>query len=207
METGKTASSFRVDEAAAERYTEEHQSNRKAKSMEKGLIHIYCGDGKGKTTAAIGLAVRAAGAGKKVLIARFLKNDRSAELVSLKKIPGITVLPIEKEFGFIRKEDNPVRQEAARYYGTYFETAVRMAQQEGFDLLVLDEINAAVKLRIVEKDRLTEFLEKKPKSLEVVLTGRDPAPEICSMADYISEIKKIRHPFDEGIYARPGIEY
>jgi len=175
--------------------------------MEKGLIHIYCGDGKGKTTAAIGLAVRAAGAGKKVLIARFLKNDRSAELVSLKKIPGITVLPIEKEFGFIRKEDNPVRQEAARYYGAYFEMAVRVAQQEGFDLLVLDEINAAVKLKIVEKDRLTEFLEKKPKSLEVVLTGRDPAPEICSMADYISEIKKIRHPFDEGIYARPGIEY
>lgn len=177
------------------------------KNMEKGLIHIYCGDGKGKTTAAVGLAVRAAGAGKKVLIARFLKNNRSAELVSLEKIPGITVLPIEKEFGFIRKEDNPIRQEAAKYYGAYFENAVRKAQQEGFDLLVLDEINAAVKLKIVEKDRLTEFLEKKPESLEVVLTGRDPAPEICSMADYISEIKKIRHPFDEGIRARSGIEY
>ena len=177
------------------------------KRMEKGLIHIYCGDGKGKTTAAVGLAVRAAGAGKKVLIARFLKNNRSAELASLEKIPGITVLPIEKEFGFIRREDNPVRQEAAKYYSTYFETAVRKAEQEGFDLLVLDEINAAVKLRIVEKDRLEEFLEKRPESLEVVLTGRDPAPEICSLADYISEIKKIKHPFDEGIRARSGIEY
>ena len=175
--------------------------------MEKGLIHIYCGDGKGKTTAAVGLAVRAAGAGKKVLIARFLKNSRSAELISLAKIPGITVLPAEKEFGFIRSKDNPVRKEAAEYYGKYFETAVRMAQEEGFDLLVLDEINAAVSLEVEDIDRVSAFLENKPEILEVVLTGRDPAPVICQMADYISEIRKVRHPYDQGIRARSGIEY
>ena len=173
--------------------------------MERGLIHIYCGDGKGKTTAAIGLAVRAAGAGKKVLIARFLKNNRSAELQSLEKLPQITILPIEKEFGFIRTEDNPIRKQAAEYYSGYFEHAVKKA--EDYDLLILDEINAAVNLDIVDKGRLLEFLKHKPQNLEVVLTGRSPAEEVCELADYISEIRKVKHPFDQGITAREGIEY
>lgn len=172
-----------------------------------GLIHIYCGDGKGKTTAAIGLAVRAAGAGKKVLIARFLKNDRSAELNALKKIPEIVILPIEREFGFIRSMDNPVRTEAAHYYSEYFDKAVESAVQEKTDLLILDEIQAAVGFELIPPEKVTQFLKNKPEHLEVVLTGRNPKPEIAELADYISEIQKVRHPFDAGILAREGIEY
>lgn len=177
------------------------------KEMEKGLIHIYCGDGKGKTTAATGLAVRAAGAGRKVLIARFLKNNHSAELCSLEKLPGITLLPIQKEFGFIRSRENPVWKDAKEYYSAYYETAVEKAAKEQYDLLVMDEINAAVNLGIVEEEQVTEFLKNKPEKLEVVLTGRNPAPALVELADYVSEIVKRKHPFDRGIRAREGIEY
>ena len=175
--------------------------------MEKGLIHIYCGDGKGKTTAAIGLAVRAAGAGKSVLIARFLKNDRSAELKALAQISGITVLPVEREFGFIQTKDNPVRAEAAAYFTAFFEKAADLAVKDHYDMLILDEINVAVNYEMVPMDRLENFLLHKPTDQEVVLTGRDPKPEILQLADYVSEIRKIRHPFDQGIMAREGIEY
>ncbi|MBQ9032452.1 MAG: cob(I)yrinic acid a,c-diamide adenosyltransferase [Parasporobacterium sp.] len=175
--------------------------------MAKGLIHIYCGDGKGKTTAATGLAVRAAGTGRNVLIARFLKNEHSGELNALRKIGGIRILPIEKEFGFIRNKENPVWQQAADYYQAYFEEAVRLVLEDDWDLLVLDEINAAISLEILDVTRVVQFLKQKPEHLEVVLTGRNPAPEIAELADYISEIRKIRHPFDAGITAREGIEF
>lgn len=171
------------------------------------MIQIYCGDGKGKTTAATGLAVRAAGTGRKVLIARFLKNNRSGELTALACIPGITVMPLEKEFGFIRSQDHAVRQEASAYYTAYFDKTVQKALQEDYDLLVLDEINAAITYELVPLSKLTAFLSDVPDRLEVVLTGRDPKPEVEQMADYISEIRKVRHPFDRGIMAREGIEF
>lgn len=175
--------------------------------MKTGLIHIYCGDGKGKTTAASGLAVRAAGAGYRVLIARFLKNDRSSELASLALIPGIDILPTEKEFGFIFSKDNPVLKEAREYYTGYFERAVQKAAEEHYDMLVLDEINAAVTYGIVAKDRVIQFLTGKPEELEIVLTGRNPAEEIVALADYVSEIQCLKHPFKKGIRAREGIEF
>ena len=175
--------------------------------LKTGFIHIYCGDGKGKTTAAIGLAVRAAGAGYRVLIARFLKNDHSAELASLDLIPGIDVLPAEKEFGFIFSKDNPVLAEAREYYSGYFELAIQKAVEDHYDMLILDEINAAVTYGVVQKDRLTAFLTDKPQNLEVILTGRDPAEEVIALADYVSEIQCCAHPFEKGIRARKGIEY
>ena len=175
--------------------------------MKTGLIHIYCGDGKGKTTAATGLAVRAAGAGYRVLIARFLKNDRSAELASLARIPGIDILPAEKEFGFIFSKDNPVLEEARDYFSGYFELAVRKAAEEHYDMLILDEINAAVTYGIVEKDLLISFLTGKPAELEVILTGRNPAAEVAELADYISEIRCLKHPYSKGVRAREGIEF
>ena len=147
--------------------------------MKYGLIHIYCGDGKGKTTAATGLAVRAAGAGLRVLLARFLKTDQSAELASLALIPGIDILPIEREFGFIFSKDNPIRKEAQNYYTGYFELAVRKAGEEHYDMLILDEINAAITYEIVAKDRVVDFLTHKPQEMEVIMTGRNPADGLC----------------------------
>lgn len=173
----------------------------------RGLIHIYCGDGKGKTTAAAGLAVRAAGRGKKVVIARFLKTDDSGEVSVLKQIPGITVIPCTKTFGFYFRMTEEQKEEAAVYYSGLLEQAWQMAKEQEAGLLVLDEIMAACNYRLVDETRLLELLESKPDRLEVVLTGRNPSQALFDRADYVSEIVKRKHPFDQGIVAREGIEY
>ena len=171
----------------------------------KGLVHIYCGDGKGKTSAAIGLAVRAAGRGKKVLISRFLKTDDSGEVMILKEIPGITVLPCEKSFGFLFRMSEEQKKEAASYYQEQFEKTVKMAER--YDLLILDEMMASISGKMVPEERVLQFLQENPENLEVVLTGRNPSDRLKEEADYISEILAVRHPYEQGIPAREGIEY
>ena len=169
------------------------------------MVHIYCGDGKGKTSAAIGLAVRAAGRGKKVLISRFLKTDDSGEVMILKEIPGITVLPCEKSFGFLFRMSEEQKKEAASYYQEQFEKTVKMAER--YDLLILDEMMASISGKMVPEERVLQFLQEKPENLEVVLTGRNPSDRLKEEADYISEILAVRHPYEQGIPAREGIEY
>lgn len=173
----------------------------------KGCVHIYCGDGKGKTTAAVGLAVRAAGRGKKVVIARFLKTEDSGEVEVLRNIPGITVFPCEKTFGFYFQMTEDQKQEAARYYSELLERAWSMAAGSQADLLILDEIMAACTYHLVEEKCLCRFLDNRPGHLEVIMTGRNPSEELQARADYISEVKKGKHPFDHGMEAREGIEY
>ena len=176
----------------------------------KGLIHIYCGDGKGKSTAAAGLAVRAAGRGLKVLMVRFLKTDDSGEVPVLQGIPGITLVPCDKTFGFTFRMTPEEKKEAAAYYQQKFLDACRLAGQEGknqVDLLILDEIMAAVNTGMVSQEDVIRFLEEKPEHLEVVLTGRNPSEKLASLADYVSEIRAVKHPFTEGVSAREGIEF
>lgn len=173
--------------------------------MKQGLIHLYCGDGKGKTTAAVGLAVRAAGCGMQVLFARFLKNEHSGEIRILEGIPEIEVLHPEKSFGFFYTLSEEEKQEAKAVYGRLWEEIVRKAG-EGCDMLVLDEFAAAYELNLLPRGAALRFLEERGET-EVVLTGRNPAPEIAALADYVSEIRKEKHPFDRGIPARRGIEF
>ncbi|GLC79151.1 cob(I)yrinic acid a,c-diamide adenosyltransferase [Lacrimispora brassicae] len=173
----------------------------------KSCIHIYCGDGKGKTTASIGLAVRACGCGKNVLITRFLKTDHSGEVSALAGLSGITVMPCEQSFGFFSRMSPEQKKEAGIYYSRLLETTLNKAVTENFDLLVLDEIMAVCNFSLVEEKRVLEFLSSRPEGLEVVLTGREPSEKLVEMADYVSEIRKIKHPFDRGIPARRGIEY
>lgn len=170
-----------------------------------GLVHIYCGDGKGKTTAAVGLAVRAAGRGLRVVIARFLKTDDSGEVSVLKEIPGITVIPCRRTFGFFSSMDEETKREAAAYNRSLFEEAAALAGTA--DLLILDEIMAAVNYGMVEETAVLSFLEKRPENLEVVLTGRNPSESFLESADYVSEIVKKKHPYEKRISARKGIEY
>lgn len=178
---------------------------------ERGLVQIYCGDGKGKTTAAIGAAVRAAGRGYRVLVARLLKTDDSGEVTGLSHVPGITVLPCERNFGFSWNMTRDQREEAALYYNNCLLKAWNMALGadggEPYDMLVLDEAVGACSLGFVDEAGLVKALEEKPSALEVILTGRSPSEALQGRADYITEMVMRRHPYERGVGAREGIEY
>jgi cob(I)alamin adenosyltransferase len=175
--------------------------------LKKGLIHIYCGDGKGKTTAALGLALRAAGREFKVLIIQFLKDQKTGELTSLARIPEITVLR-GQDYGaaFSWQMTEEQKEQCRQRHDDMLRQGITTANSGQADVLILDEIIAAYNLNLVDRAALVNFLKSKPEKLEVVLTGRDPAPELVELAAYVSEIKKIKHPFDQGIKARIGIE-
>ena len=172
----------------------------------KGLIHIYCGDGKGKTTAAMGLTVRAAGAGMKIVLTQFMKGDYSSELKIFKTLPPIQMVYCKKNFGFVWNMTEEEKLEAKAAYSAQFEKAVQLAVESDADMLVLDEFMSCYELGFLDKTKALEFLKNKPEKLEIVLTGRNPSQELCEVADYISEIKKIKHPFDKGVNSRKGIE-
>ncbi|MCR5295409.1 MAG: cob(I)yrinic acid a,c-diamide adenosyltransferase [Lachnospiraceae bacterium] len=173
----------------------------------KGLVHIYCGEGKGKTTAAVGLALRAAGAGKRVIFAQFLKDGSSSEIEVLKKIENITVRHCRTVTGWVKNMTGEERAQAKADYGRFLEELLREAKEESCGLLVLDEAFAACNCGFIEEKAILSFLDTKPEALELVLTGRNPSPELMARADYITEMKKIKHPYDRGIAARKGVEY
>ena len=170
-----------------------------------GLIHIYCGDGKGKTTAAMGLAIRAAGSGRRVLILQFLKDGRSSEFVSIAHVPNIEVVPQTKRFGFTWTLSEEEKAQARDYCSALLEDA--FARAGDFDLLVLDEAVGACASGMIGEVRLLALLEARPAELEVVLTGRNPPDWMGEAADYITEMKCHRHPFEQGIPAREGVEF
>lgn len=285
-----------------------------------GLVHIYCGDGKGKTTAALGLALRAAGNGVPVVIARFLKNDGSGEVGILENVPGVYLFHCERQFGFTWTMSEEQKAEAEEYFTGLFERAWEMGCKtaresvegagkadgcmagenwgsdsvsdgssrrdsgvcgtgssvsgspvsgspisgppasgspvsgpptSGFPvsgsptsgslvsgspvsgslvsgspvsvpsasvpltsppceiraLLVLDEIMAAVNSGFVANERLLAALDHRPDGLEVVLTGRGPSEELLSRADYVTEMRAVKHPYEKGVGARKGVEY
>lgn len=173
----------------------------------KGLIHIYEGDGKGKTTASIGLSIRCAGNGEKVIFTQFLKDNQSNELKVLEGIDNIQVVLAKKVFGFTFLMTPEQKIEAKQYFRSHFKEVTDMAIKEGVRLLVLDEIISSYNMEFVDQQEVLNFLKNKPEELEVVLTGRDPAPELVERADYVTRMMKIKHPFDQKMPARKGIEF
>ncbi len=175
--------------------------------MPEGLIHLYYGEGKGKTTAAMGLALRAAGCGKRVLIVQFLKGRPSGEVELLQSLPGITLLRGKelKKFSWEMSEEE--KQGALRLDNELMETAFQKARQGECDLLVLDEALGACGCGLLGEEALLAFLRGKPKELEVVLTGRGPGSEMLELADYATEMRKEKHPYDQGVQARRGVEF
>ena len=171
-----------------------------------GAVHIYCGDGKGKTTCGMGLCLRAAGAGRRVLIYQFMKDNASSERQILKTIPGITLLDgfQEEKFSFQMTEEEKAQRRA--YYGKKLQEVFTMAGTS-YDLLFLDEVVYTVREGLLQEKLLLDCLDKKPEELEVVMTGQDPDEELLRRADYITTMQKIRHPYDRGLCARKGIEY
>lgn len=173
--------------------------------MNKGLIHIYCGDGKGKTTAAVGLAVRCAGAGGRVLFFQFLKGNTSGEIKALSGIAEIDVISGIDNMKFVWKMTDSEREKAREDYIRIFSDIQKRASE--YDLVILDEIIPALKYNFIKENELIRFMESKPDKVELVLTGRDPSDELLSAADYVTEMKKIKHPYDIGIAARRKIEF
>ena len=186
---------------------EKHEQKKGRAEMARGMIHIYCGDGKGKTTAATGLAVRAAGCGMKVLFARFLKNENSGELRILDSVPEIEVLHLERSYGFFNTLTDEEKEEVRQMYGQLWDLIKEKISGGQFQMLVIDEFMAAYRYGLIGREEALDLLTGKPEALELVLTGRDPGPELTALADYVSEIRKVKHPFDQGILARRGIEY
>ena len=174
--------------------------------MKQSCIHIYCGDGKGKTTAAVGLAVRCAGRGNKVLLVQFLKSRDSGELYSLAKLPDIEVMRGKESKKFTFQMNEEEKHALLIEHNKMFEHVLAKIKNGGYSLLILDEVIGALNAKVFEMPKLIEFLRHKPENLEVVLTGRNPAPELVEIADYVSEMRKVKHPMDKGIMAREGIE-
>ncbi len=176
--------------------------------METGLIQVYTGNGKGKTTAAIGQGVRSAGSGLKVFMIQFLKNKDTGELHSLKKIEDIfKVFRFEKERDFFWLLNDEQKKELREEVGEAFKFAKDSAANKSCDVLILDEIIGAINNGLLEEAEVRDMLKAKPKQLEIILTGRNVPDSILEVADYVSEIKAIKHPADSGINARKGIEY
>lgn len=169
-----------------------------------GLIHIYCGHGKGKTTAAFGLALRALGHGNRVLVVQFLKGRETGELMALDQCERIKVLRGKMSRKFTFQMDEAEKAALTENHNRLLQEAIDDCCN--FDLLILDEVLDAYD-GFLAKALLSQFLGEKPSQLEVVLTGRKAAPEIEELAHYITSFTPVRHPFEQGVKAREGIEF
>jgi len=171
-----------------------------------GLIHIYCGDGKGKSTAATGLAIRCLGGGGRVYYYQFLKDGTSGELNVLKRLDGIKVADGYKQTKFTFQMNDVEKKNTRIHYHKEFEKIVAEVSSGKYQLCILDEVLHAINSDFIDLESMIHFLKNKPDNLEVVLTGRNPKSELCEIADYITEMAKLKHPFDKGIPARKLIE-
>jgi len=172
--------------------------------LKKGYIHVYTGPGKGKTTAAIGLGIRAAGAGLKVNMIQFMKGRRYSELVTIDKIENFSYSQHGRD-EFVNKEDpEKIDIDLAQEGFKYAEEIIRSNK---YDIIILDEINVAVDFGLISLNKVLNIIEEKPEKLELILTGRYAHPEIVKIADYVSEILEIKHPYQQGVKARKGIDY
>lgn len=168
-----------------------------------GLVHIYCGDGKGKTTSATGLAVRSAGAGMTVFFARLMKGTYSSELKILEQIPEFTVISCDRNYGFSFRMSEKDKAEITKCHNRMISEAF----SSDCDLIVLDEFFSAYNYNLIDRELAISLIKNKNPDTELVLTGRNPSDEFLELADYISSIDCIKHPYNLGIKARKGIEY
>jgi cob(I)alamin adenosyltransferase len=172
--------------------------------MNKGYIQVYTGNGKGKTTAALGLAVRAAGAGLKIFIAQFLKGRKYSELCALKKMKKNIIV---KQYGtknFVI--EFPLKKDINNAKRGLLESTQAINSGK-FDLVVLDEVFHAINLKLIQLEDVVQLLQNKPEKVEIVLTGRNAPEKIVKIADLATEMQEIKHYFTLGVKARPGIEY
>lgn len=172
--------------------------------MRKGYIQVYTGNGKGKTTAILGLSLRAAGAGLKVFIVQFLKKRRSSEHKALERFKDLITI---KQYGtrFFKKGEFTKSDIEATKKG--FEEVKDIISSKRYNLVILDEINVAIHYKLLSLDDVINVLKSKPEGTEIILTGRYADEKIIELADLVTEVREIKHYYKKGVKARKGIEY
>jgi cob(I)alamin adenosyltransferase len=171
---------------------------------QKGLIHLYMGKGKGKTTASLGLALRAAGAGLQVSIIQFLKGKPSNEFKSIEKIPQISITHFGRNKFLTEDNHDPIDEKLANDGLDY---AKKIINEQKINLLILDEITIAVAFHLLKKEDVIQLLKQKPKELTIVLTGRIADEDFITISDLVTDLKEIKHPFQQGIKPQSGIDF
>lgn len=169
----------------------------------KGYVQVYTGDGKGKTTSAIGLSIRAAGAGLKIYIAQFVKMGDYSEIKALKKFSDLITV---EQFGlgwFIKGKPSKEDIDAAR---AGIEKVKSFMASRDYDVIILEEANVAAKFGLISVNDILDLISSKPETMELVITGREADPEVIEKADLVTEMKEIKHYFQKGVQARAGIE-
>ena len=172
----------------------------------KGLILLYTGNGKGKTTAALGQVLRAAGHGFKVAIIQFIKNmDNTGEIKAAKKIfaDHLEIFPMGSGFTWDAKDQDELRQAAEKGWAL----AKEKINSGQYCMVILDELTYTLNYGLLDQEEVVSFLEQKPESLHIIITGRDANDELIDLADLVTEMKEIKHPYQNGVKATKGIEY
>ena len=172
--------------------------------MKKGFIHVYTGPGKGKTTAALGLGLRAVGAGFKVHMVQFMKGRRYSEIDGIEQLSNFSISQHGRD-EFVNKEnpeqiDIDMAQEG-------FDFAKKIIKDSKFDMIILDEINVAVDFKLIDLKDVLNLIEDKPEPLELILTGRYAHSDIIKKADLVTEMLEIKHPYQKGVLSRKGIDF
>ena len=175
------------------------------KRLEKGLTQVYTGNGKGKTSAAFGVALRAIGRGLKVYVIQFIKGGFDyGELYVVKKLPNFKMAAFGR--GKFITEMPPTEQDV-KLAREAFDLAQDVVNGGEYDIVILDEVNVALNLRLIGVDEVIHLIKNKPKHVELILTGRYAPPEVIGVADLVTEMREIKHPYTRGISPRKGIEY
>ncbi|MCK4307744.1 cob(I)yrinic acid a,c-diamide adenosyltransferase [candidate division WOR-3 bacterium] len=173
--------------------------------MKIGTVQVYTGDGKGKTTAALGQALRASGHGFKIIVIQFMKGQiKYGELEAVKNIPGFVI----EQYGlptFVDK-DNPSKEDM-ELAKKGFERAKEVILSGEYDMVILDEANVALDYGLIKLDEVIDLIKKKPQNVELILTGRYAPNEILEIADLVTDVREVKHHYQKGVQAREGIEY
>jgi cob(I)alamin adenosyltransferase len=172
--------------------------------LKRGTVQLYTGDGKGKTTASLGAALRIIGHGGRVLVIQFMKGRRYGELAAADRLEGLTIEQYGRDEFVDPENPAPVDVEWAE---KGWARAREALTDEGLDMLILDEINIAVSYGLIPVEEVARFIEQKPPRLELILTGRYAPEALVELADTVTEMKEVRHHFNDGVEAREGIEY
>ncbi|MDP4152994.1 MAG: cob(I)yrinic acid a,c-diamide adenosyltransferase [Bacillota bacterium] len=170
------------------------------------MIHLYIGYGKGKTSAAMGSVLRMTGCGKKTAVVQFFKSGESSEISVLQKLPGVTYFNLEQKHGFYHFLSEYEKENVSVEISSEFELAEKLILSREFDMIVLDEVVDAVCLGIIEEKQLVSLLQK-ADSTEIILTGHKPLQPLIDIADYYTEFICHKHPYQNGVKARKGIEF